>query len=102
MAGRSASGTTTPIDICKVLAAKQGVSTNKGKTVKVNETSSAPATFTLGNRTYYLNKGVTITINRQQYSLQSTLIHLVGMHRLSWIKLLSTGELLVAYVLMTC
>jgi hypothetical protein len=82
MSGRSASGTTTPGVIRKVLAAKQGASTSKGKTVKVNETSTAPATFTLGDTTYYINKGETITINGQQYySLHSTMIHYhVGEH----------------------
>jgi hypothetical protein len=104
MAGRSASGTTTPGDIRKVLAAKQGASTSKRKPAKVNETSKAPATFTLGDTMYYLNTGETIIINGQKYSSNSTMIHYhVGEHaQVLTGNALSTGELMVVFVVMTC
>jgi hypothetical protein len=55
MAGRVSAGT-SPGDIWNILAAKQRP-TGKGRSVKLNEASMAPDTFSLGDTTYYLNKG---------------------------------------------
>ena len=58
MAGRSNNNTSAG-DIRYVLAAKR--SQDKGKSRKVNESKSAPSTVQIGDTTYYLNKGETIT-----------------------------------------
>jgi len=76
MAGRSsdASG-----DIRQVLAAKRPHP--KGKARKVNESQSTPSTVQVGDSTYYLNKGETITFQGQTYSAHATAIHYrVGQH----------------------
>jgi hypothetical protein len=59
MVGRVYAGK-SPGDIQKVIASKQ-LPTGKGRSNKVNEASKAPDTFSLGDTTYYLNKGETIT-----------------------------------------
>jgi hypothetical protein len=59
MAGRVSAGT-SPGDIRNVLAAKQ-CPNGKGRSVKVNEASTAPENFSLGDTTYYFTKGETIT-----------------------------------------
>jgi hypothetical protein len=61
MAGRSLSSG----DISHVLVAKQKL--DKGKNRKVNASKSEPGTLKLGDMTYFLNKGETITFNGQQY-----------------------------------
>ena len=79
MAGRS-SNNTSPGDIRQVLAAKQG-SSNKRKSVKVNEATTTPEIFTLGDTTYYLNKDETINFQGNQYSAHSTMVRYnVGQH----------------------
>jgi hypothetical protein len=53
----------------------------KGKNQKVNASESEPGTLKLGDTTYFLNKGETITSNGQQYSTHVTLVHYsVGQH----------------------
>ena len=82
MAGRSSNGI-SPGDIRQVLASKQGPS-GKRKTVKVNEATTTPETFTLGDTTYYLNKGETINFQGYQYSAHSTMVRYnVGQHESS-------------------
>ena len=82
MAGRSQSGT-SPGDIRRVLAAKQGNGT-KTKTRKVHETSTVPETVVVGDTTYYLNKGETIVFQGQHYTANTTMIHYwVGRHESS-------------------
>ena len=79
MAGQTTSGT-SPGDIRKVLAANQRPN-GKATSVRVNEASTVPDTFILGDTTYYLNKGETITMQGRQYSAHSTTIHYsVGKH----------------------
>ena len=84
MSGQSASADgSSPGDIRHVLAAKQGNS-KKGKVVKVNETSTTPDTLTVGDRTYFLNKGETITFQGNQYFTHSTFIkYRIGQHEFS-------------------
>jgi hypothetical protein len=53
MAGRVSAGTSLG-DIWNILAAKQRPN-GKGRSVKVNEASTAPDMFSLGDTTYYLN-----------------------------------------------
>ena len=80
MAGRTSSGT-SPGDIRKVLAAKQGPAAKKNKSIKANESSIAPETVTIDDVTYYLNKGETITFHGHQYSAHISMIHYcVGQH----------------------
>jgi hypothetical protein len=75
MAGRSSSLG----DIRHVLAAKQ--KSDKGKKRKVNASKSEPGTLKLGDTTYFVNKGETITFNGQQYSAHVTMLHYsVGQH----------------------
>jgi hypothetical protein len=79
MAGR-VSGGSSPGDIRKVLVAKQGPN-GKGKPVKVHGANSAPETINLGDTTYYLNKGKTITFQGRQDSMHATMVHYrVGQH----------------------
>jgi hypothetical protein len=82
MAGRTSAGT-SPGDIRKVLAAKQGPH-GKGKTLKANEVATAPDTLTLGDTTYYLNKGEILSFQGRQYSAHSTRVHYrIGQHECS-------------------
>jgi Reverse transcriptase (RNA-dependent DNA polymerase) len=83
MAGRSSTGT-SPGDIRKVLASKQGP-TNKNKTIKSNETAlTAPETLTVDDTTYYLNKGETVSFKGCHYSAHSSMIqYCVGQHEYS-------------------
>jgi hypothetical protein len=64
MAGRASN--TSPGDIRQVLATN--CSTNKNKTRKANESNSAPSTVQVGDMTYYLNKGETMTFHGHNYS----------------------------------
>jgi hypothetical protein len=73
MAGRVSTGT-SPGDIRNVLAAKQRPN-GKGRSVKVNEASTAPDTFSSVDTTYYLNKGETITFQGCQYSTHTTMVY---------------------------
>jgi hypothetical protein len=80
MAGRGSD--TSPGDIRHVLAADR--SSNKNKTRKANETNSAPSTFQVGDMTYYLNKGETITFQGHHYSAHMTCIpYRVSQHDVS-------------------
>ena len=72
MAGRSSNGT-SPGDIRQVLASKQGPA-SKHKSVKVNEATKTPESFTLGDTTYYLNKDETISFQGHQYFAHSTMV----------------------------
>jgi hypothetical protein len=84
MSGRSVPDGSTPGDIRQVLAAKQGGNKPRGKNVKVNETSTTPDTLTVGDRTYFLNKGETISFQGHQYFTHSTVIqYCVGQHESS-------------------
>jgi hypothetical protein len=67
----SANGT-SPGDIRHVLAAKRGYVHKKGSLVKVNEASTNTDTLTVGDCTYFLNKGETITFQGHQYFTYST------------------------------
>jgi hypothetical protein len=79
MAGRVSAGT-SPGDIQNVLAAKQ-LPNGKGRSVKVHEASTAPDTLSLGDTTYYLNKGEAITFQGCRYSTHATMVYYrVGMH----------------------
>jgi hypothetical protein len=72
---------TSPGDIRHVLAAKRGNVHKKGSSVKVNEASTNPDTLTVGDRTYFLNKGVTITFQGHQYFTYSTFVqYCIGQH----------------------
>jgi hypothetical protein len=76
MAGRTSSDAG---DIRHVLAAKQ--SSEKAKNRKAHEANSTPSTIEIGETTYYLNKGETITRHGHQYSAHMTLFHYhVGKH----------------------
>ena len=78
MSGRTKSDAA---DIRHVLAAKQA--TDKNKTIKANEATSAPSpTIQIGDTTYYLNKGETITTaHGHQYFAHMALFHYrVGQH----------------------
>jgi hypothetical protein len=53
----------------------------KGKHQKVNSSKPEPGSLKLGDTTYFLNKGETITFNGQQYSTHVTMLHYnVGRH----------------------
>jgi hypothetical protein len=81
ISGQSTSNGSSPGDICHVFAAKQSTVGKKGKTLKVNKTSIAPDSLTVGNCTYFLNKGETITFQGRQYFTHSTVIqYCVGQH----------------------
>jgi hypothetical protein len=72
---------TSPGDIRHVLAARQDNDSKKGKTVKVNTESTTPDTLTVGDPTYFLNKGETITFQGNQYFTHSTIIcYCIGQH----------------------
>ena len=76
MAGRTSSDAA---DIRHVLAAKQ--SSEKTKNRKVHEANATPSTIEIGDITYYLNKGETITRHGHQYSAHMALFHYhVGKH----------------------
>jgi hypothetical protein len=71
----------SPGDIRHVLAAKQRYSNKNDKSLKVNETLLTPDTLTVGDRTYFLNKGETIKFQGNQYFTHSTLIrYCIGQH----------------------
>jgi hypothetical protein len=70
MAGRE---TGSAGDIRHVLAAKRAPDKNKNR--KVNESKSAPSTVQVGNTTYYLNKGETITFQGYHYSAHMTMVN---------------------------
>ena len=79
MAGQTNPGP-CPGDIRQVLAAHQRPNV-KIPPIKVNTASTVPDTFTVGDTTYYLNKGETISIQGRQYSAHSTIFHYsVGKH----------------------
>jgi hypothetical protein len=69
MAGRSSSMG----DIFHVIAARQ--KSDKDKNQKVNASKSEPRTLKLGDTTYFLNKGETITFNGQPHSTHVTMLH---------------------------
>jgi hypothetical protein len=102
MAGRVSAGT-SPSDVRKVLAAKQ-CPAGKGRSFKVNDASTAPTTFSLGDAAYYLTKGETITFQGLQYSTPATVVYYpVGQHNCTTMyKALVDGELMVVFVVKTC
>jgi hypothetical protein len=65
---------TLPGDIRHVIAGKQSHVHKKGNSVKVNKGSTNPDTLTVGDRTYFLNKGETITFQGHQYFTYSTFV----------------------------
>ena len=71
MAGRT-NDTASSSDIRNVLAAKR--SPDKGKPRKANESKSAPSTVEADGKTYYLNKGETISFQGNQYFTHMTMI----------------------------
>jgi Reverse transcriptase (RNA-dependent DNA polymerase) len=76
MAGRTSSDAG---DIRHVLAAKQ--SSEKTQNRKVHEADSTPSIIEIGDTTYYLNKGETITRHGHQYSAHMALFQYhVGKH----------------------
>jgi hypothetical protein len=60
MAGRNTGA--SPGDIRHVLASNQTPTSSKETSRKVNASSSAPSTVQVGDTTYYLNKGETISV----------------------------------------
>ena len=81
MAGRS-NDTASSGDIRNVLAAKR--SPDKGKARKANESKSAPSTVEVDGKTYYLNKGETISFQGNQYFTHMTMIpYRVSQHDVS-------------------
>jgi uncharacterized membrane-anchored protein len=77
MAGRGPEGTTG--DIRNVLAAKREPD-NKSKRRTANESNSAPNTVKIGDTTYYLNKGETITFQGHQYFAPMTMTYRISQH----------------------
>jgi hypothetical protein len=77
MAGRGSEGTIG--DIRNFLAAKREPD-NKSKSRTANESRSAPSTVKIGNTTYYLNKGETITFQGHQYFAHMTLTYRISQH----------------------
>jgi hypothetical protein len=72
---------TSPGDIRHVLASKRGNIHKKGNSVKVNKASINPDTLMVGDCTYFLNKGETITFQGHQYFTYSTVVHYcIGQH----------------------
>jgi hypothetical protein len=64
---------------CHVLTAKQ--KSDKGKNQKVNASKYEPGNLKVGDTTYFLNKGETITFIGQKYSTYVTMLHYsVGYH----------------------
>jgi hypothetical protein len=62
------------LDIRHVIAAKRGNIHKKGSLVNVNEASTNPDILTVGDRTYFLNKGKTVTFQGNQYFTRSTFV----------------------------
>jgi hypothetical protein len=71
MAGRT-QDTSSSGDIRNVLAAKRAP--DKGKPRKANESKSAPSTVQVDGKTYYLNKGETISFQGNQYFAHMAMI----------------------------
>jgi hypothetical protein len=65
---------TSPGDILQVLSAKRGNLNKNGNSVKVHEACTNPDTHTVGDCTYFLNKGETITFQGHQYFTYSTFV----------------------------
>ena len=83
MAGQSTE--TSPGDIRQVLASNRKPIKNTPR--KVNEGNSAPSTITVGDTTYYLNKGESITVNNHQYTAHMTCMHYrVSQHDVSMME----------------
>jgi hypothetical protein len=94
MAGQ---GTDVPSgDIRHVLAAKRAP--NKGKSRNANESSSAPSTVQAGDKTYYLNKGETISFQGHQYYAHMT----SNMMLQQWIRHLLIEVQTEVFAVMTC
>jgi len=80
MAGQSMDS--NPGDVRQVLASNRKPIKNTNR--KVNESTSVPSTVTVGDTTYYLNKGETITVNNHHYTAHMTCIpYRVSQHDVS-------------------
>jgi hypothetical protein len=78
MAGRGS----TYGDIQNVLAANQKPDKNKSR--KANAIESSPSTLQLGDTTFFLIKGETVTFLGNQYRAHMTMIHYrIGQHDIS-------------------
>ena len=83
MAGRD--NDTSAGDIRHVLATKRAP--DKKKVRKANETKSAPSSVTIGDKTYYLNKGETISFQGHHYTANMALIsNRVSQHDVATMK----------------
>jgi uncharacterized Zn-binding protein involved in type VI secretion len=84
MSGQTKVDLIPPGDIRQVLASQQRPIGRKGNNIKTHETSTTPATLTMGDTTYYLNKGEMVTFQGHQYFTHATIIqYFVSQHTVS-------------------
>jgi hypothetical protein len=79
-------------DIYQVLATKR--TPDKSKHRQANDSKLAPSTVQVGDTTYYMNKGVTITFQGHQYSSHMTKVNRIGQHDVTTMEytLIDCGE----------